>query len=113
MAAPSPELSPLQKQLLILLADGAESSLLVVELLNDQRTHRAHLPVRPSYSEEEVVPVLRDLVGMGLASRSTQVISPGTAPVGGVPEFHEGRSSILWWSLSKRGREVALNALSG
>ena len=103
--APQSQLGDLQQQLLFLLLDGAESTLLLLETLNDGNARRLHRTLNDLYSESEIVPALRDLEEKGLVRSKHDVIEP--APEISIPEYATGRGEIAWWSLTRSGRTVA------
>ncbi len=99
---PDVNLTQLQRDALLVLLNGVESTLLLVEALN--RTKEDVL-----YSEADVLEALRDLEGHRLLkSRQDDIPSPDYQN-GGVPEYQQGRDHVIWWGLTPEGRLFAKN----
>ena len=102
------DLSPLQVALLDSLADGMESTLLVVQILLDTTRGVGDSP--GEISESRVLEALTSLEEKGLVRSTRQQVrpnKPGDA-TGNIPELAEARSQILWWELTSAGRKVRL-----
>lgn len=102
-------LLPLEKQLLVLLVDGSESTLLLLEILNNSRARRIDSALKRGYAEVEIGPVLHTLEDRGLVTSLVKDIY--REPTVSIPEYQDGREKVLWWSLTPQGRQLALQTL--
>jgi len=95
---PPRELTDLERGVVFALASGAETTLLVLELLNHHED-RPHEPVDEARLAEALWALDRD----GIALHRTEHREPLREPGGNIPEWAEGRSEVVWWYLSKAG----------
>jgi hypothetical protein len=103
------DLEPLEVKALLCLQDGDETTLLVLQLVNDPDTV-GPLFGKPPITEDELRGALGVLQARGLV-RSYLTPGPGVKEVGtGLPEHEEARSVVIWWSLTPPGRGVAASS---
>lgn len=90
----------LQQQVLLALGNGMETTLLVLEMLNDAEAG-------PVLDEAAVLQELADMEAAGLVSRQTTP-GPGTPELGvRIPEHEQGRAEVVWWALTDTGKCAA------
>lgn len=96
------ELAPLEAQAMLLLMDGMESTLLILQDFNSRGTFRVG-GVPDTSSEAELVEALRTLERLGFVTATVEHHTQGGAH-GNIPELREGRSEVTWWCLTREGR---------
>ena len=105
-----PDLSPLHKELLITLMQGAESTLLLVEMLTAPRATVYHqLP--PERSEDIVLKALLELRAAGFVQSQAWQNVPASEVDAGIPELRERREQVIWWRLTEQGKTAATRAV--
>lgn len=90
------------------LLQSAETTMLLLELVNDPRAAHAAPGAGSQCTEERLSDVLGDLEAMGVVrSRVYGVTEVGTHDSGGLPEHALHRSTVRWWWLTQAGRDFA------
>ncbi len=95
------QLTPLQLAALFALDTGTETTLLVLQLVNDAVLGPA---LEQPASEAKLVKALTELEAGGLVCRPVIEHPDRAMPGCGVPEYDQGRSEVSWWDLTPAGK---------
>lgn len=104
--------TPLHRQLMLMLLDDTETTMLLLEMLDDTGIRRVEGWQQELLSEQEVIRALIELEGLGLVTRREDSIRPHDLVVS-IPEFRLGRSAVVWWALTNAGRSLILQEVAG
>lgn len=85
---------------------GAETTLLILESLDEDETASAGRSDRSRYMESDVMDALVALESDGMVVSKRQQFTPDREKHGGLPELMLGRDNVVWWSLTPEGRSV-------
>ena len=91
------DLTDLERGVVFALGDGSETTLLVLEMVNDPEDRQGE-PIE----EGALTEALTGLERGGLLVRTTDRCEP--TPGCGIPEWDEGRGEVVWWELTTAGR---------
>lgn len=95
-------MDPLQQAVVLCLGDDSETTLFLLQLINDPS---ADLAMESPTSEAALIESLAALESEGLVSHRIEYLG-ATKPGGGVPEYDEGRPKVDWWQLTRAGELV-------
>ena len=96
---------------MLMLLDDAETTMLLLEMLDDIGIRRVEGWQQQS-SEQDVLRGLIELEGLGLVTRREDSIDPQDLVVP-IPEYRLGRSTVVWWALTDTGRSLILQDMAG
>lgn len=105
MDAADSRLPPLHRAVLLQLLEGAESTLLLLEIVNNHRMRPSSTALASSYVEDQIASVLEELKALGLVKSVEQPVRLDHRVA--IPEFQDGRRTLFWWSLTEQGRATA------
>ena len=93
-------LTELELNLVFSLGDGSETTLLLLEMVNDRVEDGVS---SERVEEEEIRQALSSLELQGCASQRVEHHDGGPEPGTGVPEYEQGRPEVVWWDLTVEG----------